>query len=149
MRTRKLLVLFLIILSAVLSYAEQLQTPVLSEWTPLTSREEVEGFLRTATVTKAKYLGVGVANPMKLTLENGTIQHFGVFKAIDERKMGLYKLAGTQEFDFKDSWMFEVAAYELDKALGLNMVPPTVERIYEGKKGSVQWWVPNAMTEGD
>jgi hypothetical protein len=31
--------------------------------------------------------------------------------------------------------------------LGLNMVPPTVERIYKTQKGSLQLWVEDAMTE--
>ena len=53
------------------------------------------------------------------------------------------------EVDFKDSYLFEIAAYELDKLLGLNMVPPTVERSFNGKKGSVQLWVENCMTEKD
>ena len=36
--------------------------------------------------------------------------------------------AGGIKFDFRDSWKSEVAAYELDKLLGLGLVPPTVER---------------------
>jgi hypothetical protein len=112
-----------------------------------TSREEVEEALRTAKIIKAKWLGTGITNPQKLTLDNGKFQFYGVFKTIDERKQGLTKMAAGAEMDFKDSWMFEVAAYELDKLLGLNMVPVTVERMYEGKKGSLQLWIENAMTE--
>jgi hypothetical protein len=51
------------------------------------------------------------------------------------------------EFDFRDSWKSEVAAYELDKLLGLGLVPPTVERRVEGRTGSLQLWVEQAMTE--
>ena len=29
----------------------------------------------------------------------------------------------------------------MDKLLGLNMIPPTVEREFEGKKGSFQMWI--------
>jgi hypothetical protein len=84
-----------------------------------------------------------------MTLSDGKLQHYGVFKSIDERKMGITKIGSTAEYDFKDSWMFEIAAYEVDKLLEMNVVPPTVERTYDGKKGSLQWWVPDAMTEGD
>ena len=35
----------------------------------------------------------------------------------------------------------EVAAYELDKILQLDMVPPSVERVIEGQKGALQLWV--------
>jgi hypothetical protein len=34
----------------------------------------------------------------------------------------------------------EIAAYELDKLLQLNMVPPTVEREYKGDKGAAVMW---------
>lgn len=112
-----------------------------------TSRDEVEQALRSAKIIKAKFLGTGITNPQKLTLDYGKFQFYGVFKTVDERKQGLTKMATGAEMDFKDSWMFEVAAYELDKLLGLNMVPVTVERMYQGKKGSLQLWIENAMTE--
>jgi hypothetical protein len=73
-----------------------------------------------------------------------------VWKTINERKMGLQRLeTGETEFDFRDSWHSEVAAYELDKLLGLALVPPTVERHLEGRTGSLQMWVEGAMTEAD
>ena len=36
---------------------------------------------------------------------------------------------------------FNVAAYELDKLLGLNLVPPAVERSVNGRPASVIWWL--------
>lgn len=112
-----------------------------------TTVQEIEEALRTAKIVKVKELGTGITNPQKFTLDNGKFQFAAVFKTIDERKRGLTKLATSVEMDFKDSWMFEVAAYELDKLLGLNMVPVTVERSYNGKKGSLQLWIENVMTE--
>jgi len=40
-----------------------------------------------------------------------------------------------------------VAAYELDKALGLKLVPPSVTRQVRGRPASVTWWVDSAMNE--
>jgi hypothetical protein len=40
-----------------------------------------------------------------------------------------------------DNWRHEIAAYRLDKLLGLGMVPPTVERNVGGRKGCLQLWV--------
>ena len=37
-----------------------------------------------------------------------------------------------------DDVLHEVAAYELDKILQLDMVPPSVERVIEGQKGALQ-----------
>ena len=51
--------------------------------------------------------------------------------------------------DFADSYKHEIAAYELDKLLGTGLVPPTVERTFGGRKGSLQLWVEGAMTEAD
>ena len=126
---------------------ETLQKPDLAQLYP--TREAKENALRTARIVKSKKLGVGVTNTLKLTLLDGTTEFNAVFKNVDIRKSGITQLKSGAEMDFKDCWQFDVAAYELDKLLGLNMVPVTVERRYEGEKGMVQWWVPDAMTEGD
>lgn len=136
----------LFLLVYVSSFAQTVVTPSYIHY-QFTTLQEIEEALRTAKIVKVKELGTGITNPQKFTLDNGKFQFAGVFKTIDERKRGLTKLAKSVEMDFKDSWMFEIAAYELDKLLGLNMVPVTVERSYNGKKGSLQLWIENAMTE--
>ena len=48
------------------------------------------------------------------------------------------------------NYRFNVAAYELDKLLDLNLVLPSVERPVNGRPASVIWWVDNfAMNELD
>jgi hypothetical protein len=42
---------------------------------------------------------------------------------------------------FWEAYHSEIAAYELDRMLGLDMVPTTVERRIDGNKASVQLWV--------
>jgi hypothetical protein len=42
---------------------------------------------------------------------------------------------------FRESYKTEIAAYELDKLLKMDMVPPTVEREIQGKAGGAQLWV--------
>jgi hypothetical protein len=39
-----------------------------------------------------------------------------------------------------ENWYWEIAAYRLDKLLGVNMVPPTVKKRFEDKKGSCQMY---------
>jgi hypothetical protein len=116
---------------------------------PFASRADAENYLRTARVVAAKGTGIGITLPRKLTLDDGKLRHPALFKSIDERKPGLTQLQHGPEFDFKDSWRFEVAAYELDKLLSLDMVPVTVERLYNGQRGSLQFWVENCIMEGD
>jgi hypothetical protein len=85
-----------------------------------------------------------------MTLTDGTRTHRAIWKTINEHRMGLQRIeGGGLEFDFRDSWKSEVAAYELDKLLGLGLVPPTVERRIAGRTGSLQMWVEGAMTEDD
>jgi hypothetical protein len=114
---------------------------------PFASCKEAEDALRSATIIKVNDLGTGVTHPMKVYLRRDNIEFKAIFKTIDQHYHGITRLQKNAEVDFKDSWMYEIAAYELDKMLGLNMVPPTIERIYKGQKGSLQLWIENAMTE--
>jgi hypothetical protein len=116
-------------------------------YAPFASYKEAEDALRTATIVKVKNLGTGITHPMKVYLQHEKVEFKAVFKTIDQHFHGITKLQKNSEVDFKDSWTYEIAAYELDKMLGLNMVPPTVERNYKGQKGSLQLWVEDAMTE--
>jgi hypothetical protein len=50
---------------------------------------------------------------------------------------------------FRDDYIFECAAYELSQLLGLDNVPPTVEREIQGKKGALQLWIEGSVTETD
>jgi hypothetical protein len=112
---------------------------------PFSSRQAVEAYLRTAKVVEEKRTPEGITDPLRLTLYDGRVRHDADFKDIDVRKMGITKLEFGAEYDFKDSWKFEVAAYELDKLLSLNMVPVTVERTHKGKRGSLQFWVEGEL----
>jgi hypothetical protein len=46
---------------------------------------------------------------------------------------------------FWESYKAEIAAYELDKLLKMDMLPPTVEREIQGSKGSAVQWVENIV----
>src|SRR5881396_2361363 len=110
---------------------------------------EVEKFLSEAKITKMQDIPVGVTRPRKATLELDGITHFAAFKTIDEKKSGVTQLDRGVEIEFQDSWRTEVAAYELDKLIGLGMVPATIERTVDGKRGSLQFWVTAKMDEGE
>ncbi len=98
-----------------------------TEWP---DREAIEHFLREAEITERKKLGEGITNPEKVTLELGGVVRNAIFKKVDKDH---------------DSWRSEVAAYELDKVLGLGMVPPTVPRSVKGRKGCLQLWVTGTV----
>jgi hypothetical protein len=108
----------------------------------------MESFLKNAKVVKIKELSKGVTRSQKATLSDGTIEHAAHVQSIDEAKTIFQGDRGT-EMNFRDTWKFNVAAYKLDRILGIKMAPPVVERNIGGKSSSVMWWLDDAMEEGD
>jgi hypothetical protein len=111
---------------------------------------EVEEFLKKARFVAKEPLGAGVSGSLKVTLERNGQKQSAVLKTIDTKRPGLQPNArGELELDFQDSWRTEVAAYELDKLLGLGMVPATIERKspYDNVPASLQLWVEASLTE--
>jgi hypothetical protein len=110
-----------------------------------------ESFLRTAKVLSSRTLGEGVSASKQVTLSDGTSTHRAIFKTIDTLRRGASSFpgAGVLLVDYEDSYRFEIAAYELDKLLGFDLVPPTVERSIGHRTGSLQLWVERATSEGE
>lgn len=94
-----------------------------SDLKPLEGRatSKTETVLQDAKIINMEYLGGGVNETYKVTLEDGTR---GVWKPHNETPFSNYRA--------------EVLAYELDQKLGFKLVPETVERTIGGTKGSVQ-----------
>jgi hypothetical protein len=76
----------------------------------------------------------GVTRPWALTLEKDGVVRAAVWKDVMGIKRG-----------YLESWKTEIAAYRLSACLGLNMVPPAVERVHQGRSGScilgVDYWM--------
>jgi len=137
-----------LILGLVFALSRPVSTDERRPYGPALEGEEAERFLRTTAVVERQAIGKGVTRPERLTLSDGKRTVRGVWKTVDEHTPGMVRMEnGGWEFDFRDSWKSEVAAYELDKLLGLGLVPPTIAREVEGRRGSLQLWVEGAMTE--
>jgi hypothetical protein len=108
---------------------------------------QVEDFLRHAKIVGMKDIGKGITIPRKATLELNGVTGYAVFKTIDEKPEHPVNAGGDLEPEFQDSWRTEVAAYEMDKLIGLGFVPATVERAYENATGSLQLWAESKMDE--
>jgi hypothetical protein len=116
---------------------------------PLT-KEQIKQFLQTAEVIKNKPSSKGVTHPSRLTLSNGTITHDASFQTIDEHKAEMKLESGKTEFDFVDSYKYNIAAYQLAELLGLDdMLPVYVERKWQDKTGSLSWWLPVKMDDAE
>jgi hypothetical protein len=99
-------------------------------------REEIEEFLKTAEIVSSADIPEGVTKPIRLYLKKGDVEMSGAWK----NPQGIQK-------GHLEGWQYEIAAYEMDKLLELNLIPPTVEREFKGKKGSLQFWVKSKYSE--
>jgi hypothetical protein len=141
---RSLLGVALIMAAGVWSAA---QAPVPAE-APTLTKEQMRVFLETAKVTKSRTTGKGVTRPSRLTLTDGTITHDALFQSVEERATMKKFDRGRQELNFVDSYHYNIAAYDLAEMLGLEtMMPMSVERRWNGRQGSLTWWVEDVMMD--
>lgn len=118
--------------------------------TPLTPEQQLE-FLRTAKVVDSRPIGKGVTGSLRVTLTDGTITHDAAFQSIEERASEEERRRGRRragELNFVDSYKYNVAAYQMARLLGLSdMMPATVERRWQGRIGSLTWWVDDVLMD--
>jgi hypothetical protein len=114
------------------------------EQTAAPNRDQMEQFLLNANVVQRKTLGQGVTNSERATLSDGQQKHDAHIQSVEVQTNSFTSKRGT-ELNFKDSYKFNIAAYRLDKILGLNMVPVSVERKVGGKSSAITWWVDDKM----
>jgi len=114
---------------------------------PFESEDQLLDFLRTAAVTRDRVIeSGGTTLPRKLLLEKNGVRADAIFREVDEDSTVANFSGARSELYFRDSYIFEPAAYQLSRLLGLDNVPPATLRALD-KKGSIQIWVENAMTE--
>jgi len=90
--------------------------PVLAQFTPeeVAERPKWEEFLLNANVVAEKQItSDAVTNPWRITLELDGVTNDALWKNVEGRPKG-----------YIEGWKYEIAAYLLDKYLGLNMIPP-------------------------
>jgi hypothetical protein len=93
-------------------------------------------------------IDTGITLPRRVWLEEGGKRRRAVFKSFEVFFPGQVVGVGEeQQRGLRDSWKFEVAAYELDKKLGLGMVPVTVVRKIGDEQGALIDWVDGVLPE--
>lgn len=102
----------------------------------LNRRPVLEDMLRKAEILRSQSSGTGVTGSLRLYLSTGQSDFSACWKNVYGVRMG-----------YLEGWRFEIAAYELDKLIGLHMIPPTVERKFKARTGSLQLWVENALSD--
>jgi len=94
---------------------------------------EYEEFLKTAPIESTGSIPIGVLHPKHAFFAKGGLAASGALKNIPPGRQSGYW----------ESYKSEIAAYRLDRVLGMDMVPPTVERRAGGQLCSLQLWVEN------
>jgi len=112
----------------------------IAQFTPdeLAERAKWEEFLKTAEIVAQDQPWKpreAVTRPWRLFLEKDGVKAQAIWKDPSGRMKG-----------FIENWKWEIAAYRLDKYLGLNMVSPTVEKRFRGERGSCQKLVEYEMS---
>jgi hypothetical protein len=114
--------------------------PLFAQFKPegVEARDKWEEFLMAAEVVDQDQPfkdREAVTKPWVITLEKDGVKNKALWKNPEGRMKG-----------FLENWRWEIAAYRLDKYLNLCMVPPTVERRFQGNRGSCQLWIDSMMS---
>jgi hypothetical protein len=92
---------------------------------------DFEAFLRDSPFLRIEDVPIGVTRPKRGYFEAGGLVVSAAWKPLPPGRVQGYW----------ESYKSEIAAYELDKLLGLGMVPPTVEKRWKGERGAAILWV--------
>ena len=118
---------------------------------PFQSDEKIERYLSSASVVSIKKIPVGVSHPRKVLLAGESLRVNAVFKTVEIKKKNVRDPTATGRARlyllWRDSFVYDVAAYHLDRLLGLNRVPPIVIRKLKGDDGSLGIWLEDTITE--
>ncbi|PYR91245.1 MAG: hypothetical protein DMF84_18255 [Acidobacteria bacterium] len=133
-------------LSLVLAAAIAQATPA----APPLTRAEMAVFLQKAPIVRSRSISKGITAPVRLTLSDGRVTHDAAFQRVDEQKSVQEFGSGRREYNFVDSWRYNVAAFQIAELIGIGeMMPVTVERKWAGSSGALSWWVDTLMDEAE
>ena len=110
---------------------------------------ELEDLLANADIVSIEDVGQGVTRPQKVTVRRGDVEISGLFKTESTPIEASRRSQQNKLINVSDRWEHEVAAYRVDRLLGLNLVPVTVERTINGQTGSLQFWIDGLVSELD
>ncbi len=117
----------------------------------LTGQDAVD-FLSTAEVSSKPedFDDLAITSPRRLNLTKGDLTLRAIFKDENTLHRGVFRYGDGREVPMvKDSYLHEIAAYELDRMLGLGVVAPCIERKLFKRKGSLCLWVEDSITEAE
>lgn len=81
---------------------------------PNLTPEQIHQFLTKAKIIKSKNTPKGITSPWRLTLSDGDLTHDAAYQSINETQRRVDFPSGNTEFNFRDSYHFNIAAHEID-----------------------------------
>lgn len=114
------------------------------------SDAELEDFMRTAPIVSIEKLDTGITNPKRVTQARGGVSNDAVFKYEDTHpELQTKEKYISRRYNDSDRYVYDVAAYKLDRMLDWQLVPTAVIGEVEGDEGALSDWVENAINERD
>ena len=113
---------------------------------PFSNHAQALDFLRTARVVSSEKFKDGVNTNQKLMLEKDGVRARAILRQKHDIEDAPMKV-GRRSMYFRDSYTGELAAYQLNRLLGMNNLPPVVKRGVGGYPGSLQLWVEESISE--
>ena len=110
------------------------------------SDQQKEQFLATARIVSVASISHGVTKPIKAKLASDQGTHDAQIQRVEVQMPDFFGSDGTR-VPLRDSWKYNVAGYKVDRLLGMNMVPVTVKRQYQGKPAAFTWWADRVAME--
>jgi hypothetical protein len=115
---------------------------------PVFAPDAMERFLRDAEIVATRGTTKGVTNPKRDTLSDGVFRHDAQIQDVDIA-LPIFDVGPKHtEINNRDTYRYNIAAYRLSRQLGLDNVPMSVDRRWNGKPAAFTWWFDDAIDEG-
>jgi hypothetical protein len=112
---------------------------------PFRTAAEVETFLRESKLVSVyKKKLSGATAPLKVVVKSGKVRANGVFRSFHREEENARWESGRFTELLRDTYLSELAAYQLSLLLGLDTIPPTVPWELKGERGALQLWIEGA-----
>jgi len=115
---------------------------------PFTSDEEIIEFLRTAEIESTTAIGLGITNPQRVVLHKDGVRMRAALREYDET-FEQQRIDGVFYARLRDSYVFDLAAYQLSRVIGLDHIPPVTLRRIGDRQVTLQVWLEDGLMEAD
>ncbi|NLD39229.1 MAG: hypothetical protein GX654_20420 [Desulfatiglans sp.] len=116
---------------------------------PFNTLDDTMAFLAVAEPIHTEIIRSGVRRPVKYLLKKDGVEVNAIFRHESRVDNSSSPAVGTAKGSryFRDCYKSEIAAFEVNRLLGLNNMPPTIFRSINRKKGTLQLWAEGTMTD--